>query len=511
MGAASALQPTQPLAPKSANPLAGAAASPPIENVTVTADAPPKDRVAELMSKYDEMEGKTKAINEQTGALQPPKMDLPPPPQPKNTDPVQQWGSAAMAVAALGSLLTRTPLTTALNAAASTIKAFKANDQEAADTAFQQWKAASDLAVKQQNFQMEAYKSALAKASTDQKQAVAEFGAYAKAFGDETAYQAAMTRGVQGAQRIADEQKRNADNFYKNIGPVTEGYNFAKALRSPEFQAQLKTAKSPQEAAQMQAKLMGEVAPDLAQSSGVIDDSRLKTMAEQYLDGDTSVTSGLGYGKAGSATRVRLQNMIGEVAKERNMSGADIAAAKAEFAGLTAGERTLSTTQSRIGLGAAEIQKLEPQVTEASGLLKRSNYPSFNAVIQASQKETGSPELKNLAVRLQGLKSAFSQVLTRGGVPTDSARATTDELFNTKDPDRVMRAAMAAMNAETGAIEQAPGMVRQQLRAGLGGKSTAPSATSFRSAQDVKAAFGNGSITKEQAIEILKSKFGYGD
>lgn len=475
---AAALQTPSPLAPppQQAASLDDGKVS---ETVRVTGQAPSlaTQRGAQLEDDLDKTMGKVSAIDEATGALKPPAFSIPPPPEPKNTSPMEAWGSAAMMLATVGSLLTRQPLTTALNAAAGAMKAFHQNDMDAANLAFDQWKASTDMAVKQQNFQMEAYKAALSKAGSDERTAVAEFRARAAAFGDETAAQAAEQRGIDGAKKyLLDVQKAN-DNMMKNIGPITEGKDFYNALHDPQFQASLQ-GKSQQEQAEMKAQLVERVAPGLATQNAVYSEDSIKAMAEQALAGDKSVYQGMGYGKAGAAARVRLHNEVTNLAKERGMSGSDIAAANAEFAGMTSGERTLGTTQARIGLGAAEIQKLEPQVLQASSELKRTNYPNFNAAIQAGQHATGDPALKNLAVRLQGLKSAFSQVLTRGGVPTDSARATTDELFNTKDPEPVMKAAMEAMNAETGAIEQAPGMVRKQLRAGLDATKTPPHVTS---------------------------------
>lgn len=72
---------------------------------------------------------------------------------PAPTDPKQVWASAAMVLAGLGSLLTRQPLTTAMNAAAGAIQAFHKGDQEAANAALQQWKSAQDTYLKIANFQ----------------------------------------------------------------------------------------------------------------------------------------------------------------------------------------------------------------------------------------------------------------------------------------------------------------------------------------------------------------------
>ena len=88
--------------------------------------------------------------------------ELTPPPVAQSTDPLHQWGSIAMIVAGLGSLLTRSHATTALNAAAGVMKGFHQNDLEAANTAFQEWKVANENTTKMANYELQAYKAMMA-------------------------------------------------------------------------------------------------------------------------------------------------------------------------------------------------------------------------------------------------------------------------------------------------------------------------------------------------------------
>lgn len=426
------------------------------ENATVTAERSKPFSPPELKQKYDETEDKLDAINQSTGALQPPKFDMPKAPEPKQTDAMQVWGSAAMTLAAVGSLLTRQPLTTAMNAAASVMKAAKANDMEEAKQQFEVWKANSELAIKQQNFQMEAYKAALSKASTDSRTAIAEFTAYAHAFGDNTAVEVAKQRHVDAVERLLADRDKQFERMQEKMPDIIKAKEFTVAFKSPEFQKKLSEAKSPEEK-------MGLIA---GLTSGMSQED-MDFSSQQRLAGDTTAYQNQGRGKDGAARLAAMQANTARLARQQGLTGADLASRDAAFQGIKAGFRTVDITAARIGLGVAELQKLEPQVRQASEALKRSGYPTLNAWLQAAQREGGSPELKGLAVRLQGLKSAFSQVLTRGGVPTDSARATTDELFSTKDPNGVMEAALSAMNSEAGAIEQAPGVVRDKLSASI--------------------------------------------
>ena len=80
---------------------------------------------------------------------------------PQQTPMVKQWGSAAMIFAALGSLFTRQPLTTALNAMAGVMKAYREGDQKNLDNSMEIWKANSEQAIKLADFEMQAYRTAM--------------------------------------------------------------------------------------------------------------------------------------------------------------------------------------------------------------------------------------------------------------------------------------------------------------------------------------------------------------
>lgn len=447
-------------------------------------------RSGELKGAEEEAKQKIEKAQSFAEGLKPPELQSFPPPKPASTDPKEVWGSAAMLLAGIGSLMTRRPIVSAMNAASQVFNAYHQKDQAAANQAYEAWKISNENAIKLADFQMTAYKAALAKSDHDEKTALAEFTATAHAFQDETAVQTAQLHGLDGIQRLMLERERLGVEIAKAqpeldqkhaqwdayLGLHNARANMQKAVASKD-PAKIQTAQSAlQDAADNVRDLSasyGHGTPAGGQAGDMTDDD-MKSMAEQYLAGDKSVLQGLGYGNQGAANRARLQHAIRTVAKDNGMSGSDVAASIAEFQGMTAGERTLGTTAARIGLGAAEMQTLIPQVEQASKELPRGNYPTMNSMMQAMQKETGNPNLRSLAVRLQGLKSAYSQVLTRGGVPTDSARAATDELFSTKDPETVLQAAIGAIKQETSAIREAPGIVRGELRHSLGSNLRSP-------------------------------------
>lgn len=141
----------------------------------------------QLQDKTQEVSGEIKGYDKALSELKPPEMkELPKAPDldPKS-DPRKAWGSIAMMFAVFGSALTRQPASTALNAAAGVMDAYKKNDLDAADRKFKEWQANTENAIKLHNFQMETYKAAFDKIKEGKAGAKAELQAYAAAFKDD--------------------------------------------------------------------------------------------------------------------------------------------------------------------------------------------------------------------------------------------------------------------------------------------------------------------------------------
>lgn len=110
-----------------------------------------EERDKEIKSAQEKMDQITKAYLAKDQALdlkegrlgQRPTYKQIPVPEPKNTSLEQQWGSAAMVFAMLGSMMTRNHTVTALNAATAAMKGFQEGDKAATDTAMKQWEAAT--------------------------------------------------------------------------------------------------------------------------------------------------------------------------------------------------------------------------------------------------------------------------------------------------------------------------------------------------------------------------------
>lgn len=99
----------------------------------------------------------------------PPKEMESPKPENYSHSPMEMFGSGAMWLATFGSLLTKRPLTNALNSATGVMKAYQAKDDEAFQKAMEKWKLDTQNAKQMVDYQKELYKDMTSKTIDEQK------------------------------------------------------------------------------------------------------------------------------------------------------------------------------------------------------------------------------------------------------------------------------------------------------------------------------------------------------
>jgi hypothetical protein len=93
--------------------------------------------------------------------------NIPPQPQKEAYDAVQSFGSLGAIFGIMASAFTKTPMTSAMNAAAAAMNAVKANKDEEYKQAYSAWKDSVQIALDRHKEQQEAYNNALEKMKTD--------------------------------------------------------------------------------------------------------------------------------------------------------------------------------------------------------------------------------------------------------------------------------------------------------------------------------------------------------
>lgn len=204
------------------------------------------------------------------------------------------------------------------------------------------------------------------------------------------------------------------------------------------------------------------------QDANAIDDDAAKLIAEESLRGDWHGTVGMGRNQASMR---KIAEWRGRLAKENNMTGADLAANTAEYMGILAAERVLGTRGAGIDLGIAEAGKFAPMVLRASDMVDRTKFPTVNSLLLAAEKGTGGEAVIRLIDSLNAYKMAYTQILTRGGMPTDDSRRRADEIIDKAWSNGQIKTALDQLNQEMNGARSAVPEVRDNLYKALTGKS----------------------------------------
>lgn len=359
------------------------------------------------------------------------------PPQHPEQDAIQHMGGLATVVGILGGLFTRSPMRASINAAASATEAYNQGDIDKYKLAYSDWKTHTDLLFK----------------IADESSSRARDILYDEKMGnDERRAMLDTTLRAAGLSQLADAARTQGEGVVLDWTEKMGAAQQAKELRM----AQIDNTNAYREATLALRSGSG--------TGALLDKPTLNQMADQYLAGDKSVLTGLGYGNLGAQNRAALRVTIQEHAKDAGMNGRDIATALAEYSGLTAGERSLGTRTAQMGMAVDEARKLIPQVLETSEKVDRSEYPTLNKLLIAAEKGTGGENVVQLGIAINSFINVYARAISPTGVPTVSDKDHARELLEPFWSNGQIRAGMEQITKELQAAAQAPRDVTQEFR-----------------------------------------------
>ena len=239
---------------------------------------------------------------------------------------------------------------------------------------------------------------------------------------------------------------------------------------------------------------------------GALQPDTLRLAAEQYLAGDKSAA--MGYGRS-APMRAALQNEIAKVAKERGMSGADIAAMTAQYQGMQAGERTLGQRTANIEMAVTEAQQMAPLALTASRAVDRTKYPTLNKLLLAAERGTGDENVVRLGVATNSLINIYARAISPTGVPTVSDKDHARELLEAAWSKGQYAAGIDQLMKELQAARRSPGMVREEMRGAIAAPpGKAPQQTPYQGPK-VTAPKPYDDPEKERRYQKWKQEHGY--
>lgn len=240
-----------------------------------------------------------------------------------------------------------------------------------------------------------------------------------------------------------------------------------------------------------------------APAEATLSPSMLNSMADQAIAGDKSVFTNIGRGAQGSANIVALRGAIDKKLRDQGLTGKDLAAANAEFAGITASSRSVATKAGNIAMAATEAEKVMPLALAASDKVVRSGFLPFGKVEVMFNAQTNNPALREFATANNALVNIYSRAISPTGNPTVSDKEHARELLSTAYDQKSYNAIVMQMKKEIEAAIESPKEVRRQIRESITGRTERT-----MSSEDQEALKWANSNPRDPRARAIKQKLG---
>jgi hypothetical protein len=393
-----------------------------------------------------------------------------PPPEPPNTDPLKIMGSAAGWIATLGSLLTRHPLTSALNASAAAIGAAKEGDKKAYENAVSKWKESDELIHKQQEWIMNKLKS-----TKDDEELMVQ----AQALGFPGVDSIFRTPG--GAKQFMALYEKNWNQYEKNkekaMTGIGEKMEKAAYVRDSLEQWQKDNPKASkieldQKKLQLQSEANNIVKGTDKDSISNEDYEKFKkdpksaALADAYAKGVPPAELIRGIGKGAG---VKL-DLIQKLAIERHPD-LDLAESIAGYKGKTA-ENTSENRAVGARVGSAKyaseaVNGAADMALESSAKFDRTHYPSLNSIYQSVEKGTGDENVVDFSVKNNTLINEYAAAQNPRGVPRVADKDHAREILETAYNKGQYEAGVKAIKQEVANIKHSANVTKSEENSNL--------------------------------------------
>lgn len=380
-----------------------------------------------------------------------------PPPDKQNTDPLQVMGSAGGWIATLGSLLTRHPMTSALNASAGAINAAKQGDQNAYDASMQKWKEGNELIDKQLKWVDDQLKDA-----KDESELRVKAGAMGFP-GVDTIFR--QPEGAKNFMRLYDDNVKTwRESQKKGMDDLSVKMETAAYVRDKVEEARRNNPNAtPEELHKVALQAQGE-AKSLADKGNTPltddDEKGIDFRVGLAATGDPSAFQNISRGKAGDQIRNKMWEKL---ANQPGMTPEKLASLHLKFRSLGSEEGALGTQTAKLATSGEEFDRLADLAQESSERVDRTKYPSLNKAIEAVDAGTGDDNVVALVTNARGAVNTWARAINPNGVATVEATTAGTHLLDVAYSKGQFKEALKQMKNETKAARQAPAAVQKGI------------------------------------------------
>lgn len=175
--------------------------------------------------------------------------NIPQAPRQDFADPIKAFQNPAVVLATLGSLLTRSPLTTAMNAGGAAMEAFHKGDMQTAELKRKEWDDAAKQAEAQNKLELEKYKEAWHRRDVDIQERFADMVGLAAGFDDPLIRAAIQTHNIPVLEKlliaketVQNQMERDRQIMKERLAEAiirSQGRGAAQAQKQQQQQQQL--------------------------------------------------------------------------------------------------------------------------------------------------------------------------------------------------------------------------------------------------------------------------------
>jgi len=348
---------------------------------------------------------------------------------PKSRSPWDSFGSLAMNIAVLGSFMTRRPIVSAMNAAASVLEANQAQDRHAAEKHFDIWKANMENVKTIMAWQHQNYTDTLAGLKQDVDGTLAKLKALADVYGDNTLKSYLEAKNIAG---IYDTLNRG-EKSQAQIGEIM--------------------ARAQKERAETQAILDAKLKPETVELA-----------ARTAAKGNWTMVL-----RMPQKVRPIVVNKMAEIMQQTGASpeaqAMALAAADLSYAGQVTASRELGRRRAGFLFGSQGAYRIADQVTKTSEEFAARDWGmmTLNDLYSRGAAEFGNTKIVAFRNALNAFTFEYSRALTQVGVVSDSTREHIREMFNDSMTVNQIQAGIDQAKTEMSLIESNLGNVEQIL------------------------------------------------
>jgi hypothetical protein len=267
--------------------------------------------------------------------------------------------------------------------------------------------------------------------------------------------------GFETTMKLSQAQQHEDDSVKQSADKLKQEADFHRdeySKMTPYQQAEVATKKADTDIKKSELdykkKLLGD---------GTMSDDAIDLIVDRVHAGDPRALTNLGRGAQSGVTLTRIQNRLAERAAAEGWSGADLAAAQANFGSQAAAARSSAVRGAGIDQAVEEARKTFPLALAASDALPRGQFVPWNKALQAVQAGTSSPALARFVTANQAVITAYGQAMSRTGVNTVHAQEAAQNLLSTATSPETYKAVINQLELEMQAAKESPEVVRQQI------------------------------------------------